>query len=252
MRSLTLLSPPPNDSLTFAPNREGLTIDGWLSGTNPTLDGRALPFKEHDIGRSLAIAPGAKRFYLGSSYSLTAFDDAGTQKWRWQSPNETWAVNASKDGRIVVSADGDGAIRWHRAEDGRELLALQVLPSKGDPAKWDWVLWTPEGFYQATDGANNVLKWVTNHGPDKRGNDASRLGHRQAASTECSTPRSGSARNGACAWCRRHLAGKIRRSSRHRQREAARRGAARPGDRRRQIRRQRGRAQAQLRRRGRS
>ena len=166
MRSLTLLSPPPNDSLTIAPNREGLTIDDWLSGTNPTLNGRALPFKEHDIGRSLAIAPGAKRFYLGSSYSLTAFDDAGTQKWRWQSPNETWAVNASKDGRIVVSADGDGAIRWHRAEDGRELLALQVLPSKGDPAKWDWVLWTPEGFYQATDGANTVLKWVTNHGPD--------------------------------------------------------------------------------------
>ena len=75
-------------------------------------------------------------------------------------------MNASKDGRIVVSADGDGAIRWHRADDGRELLALQVLPNKGDPAKWDWVLWTPEGFYEATPGAEDVLKWVTNHGPD--------------------------------------------------------------------------------------
>ena len=76
-------------------------------------------------------------------------------------------MNVSKDGRIVVAADTDGAVRWHRADDGRELLALQVLPNKGEPAKWDWVLWTPEGFYDATPGAENVLKWVVNHGPDK-------------------------------------------------------------------------------------
>ena len=73
-----------------------------------------------------------------------------------------WAVNASRDGRIVVTADGDGAIHWLRADDGRELLALQVLPNKKD-----WVLWTPEGFYKATAGAQDVLKWVTNHGPER-------------------------------------------------------------------------------------
>ena len=43
VRSLTLSSPPPNDGLTFAPNREGLTIAA--GGTaNPTLNGQALPF----------------------------------------------------------------------------------------------------------------------------------------------------------------------------------------------------------------
>ena len=36
-RSLTLSSPPPNDGLTFMPNREGLTIDGWLNGSSPAL-----------------------------------------------------------------------------------------------------------------------------------------------------------------------------------------------------------------------
>ena len=123
-------SPPPNDGLTFAPNREGLTIDGWRNGTRPDAGRPGASFHTHDIARSLAIAPDAKRFFLGSSYALAAFDDAGAQKWRWQSRNEVWAVNASKDGRVVVSADGDGAIRWHRADDGRELLALQVLPNK--------------------------------------------------------------------------------------------------------------------------
>jgi hypothetical protein len=167
VRSLTLSSPP-NDGLTFAPNREGLSIDGWREGTNPILNGWAIPFARYDIPRSLAIGADAKRFFLGSMYALAAFDDAGAPKWRWQSRNEVWAVNASKDGRVVISADGDGAIRWRRADDGRELLALQVLPNKeSDPAKWDWVLWTPEGFYEATPGAEDVLKRVTNHGPDQ-------------------------------------------------------------------------------------
>ena len=66
LRSLTLSSPPPSDSLTFPPSREGLTIDGWQDGTRPTLGGQDLPF--HDgMARSLAIAPDAKRFFLSSA-----------------------------------------------------------------------------------------------------------------------------------------------------------------------------------------
>jgi len=167
LRSLTLSSQPPNDGLTFAPPREGLMIDGWRNGTSPTLNTRPIPFAPYDIARSVAIAPDAKRFFLGSNFALAAFDDAGTGTWRWPSRNAVWAVNASRDGRIIVTADGDGAIRWHRADDGRELMALQVLPNGKELAKWDWVLWTPEGFYEATPGAEDVLKWVVNHGPDK-------------------------------------------------------------------------------------
>jgi Caspase domain len=149
VRSLTLSSPP-NDGLTFA----------------PTLGVRLVRLQSHDLPRSLVIAQDTARFFVGSMFALTAFDDTGAQKWRWASRNEVWAVNASHDGRVVVTADGDGAIRWRRADDGRELLALQVLPNQNEPSKWDWVLWTPEGFYEATPGAEDVLKWVVNHGPD--------------------------------------------------------------------------------------
>jgi hypothetical protein len=61
----------------------------------------------------------------------------------------------------VVAAYGDGTIRWHRMDDGRELLALYVL---GD--KKNWVVWTPEGFYAATPGAYGVLRWHVNRGVD--------------------------------------------------------------------------------------
>jgi WD40 repeat protein len=160
-QTLTLSSAPPSVDATFAPNREGLAIDGWRNGSGPTLGGQAIPLSRYDRARSLAVAPDAKRFFLGSSFALTAFDHTGKEKWRRPSRGEAWAVNASKDGRLVIAAHGDGAIRWHRADDGSELLALQVLPNKKD-----WVLWTPEGFYEATPGARDVLKWVTTHGPD--------------------------------------------------------------------------------------
>ena len=165
VRSLKLSSPPPNDDLTFAPLREGLKINRWRNETDPTLNGRVLPLGD-ERARSLAIAPDAKHFFLGSNWALRAFDDAGTKIWGHLGQGEVWAVNASEDGRIVVAAYGDGTIRWHRAVDGSELLALQVLPNKGEPANWNWVLWTPEGFYEATPGAQDVLKWVVNHGPD--------------------------------------------------------------------------------------
>ena len=127
----------------------------------PTLDGQAVPIEPYDIARSLAIPSDAKRFFLGSSFGLAAFDDAGAQRWWRPTRGEVWAVNASRDGRIVVTAQGDGAIHWLRADDGRELLTLQVLPNKTD-----WVLVDPGRLLRGDAGAQDVLKWVTNRGPD--------------------------------------------------------------------------------------
>ena len=161
VRSLRLMSSALNHGLTFAPNRQGLAIASWRNGQSPTLAGNPIRIEQYDQSRSLAIARDSKRFFLGSSFALASYDDAGAVKWRRETRAEIWAVNASRSGRIVVAAYGDGTIRWHRADDGRELLALQVLANKTD-----WVLWTPEGFYEATPGAEDVLKWVVNHGPD--------------------------------------------------------------------------------------
>jgi WD40 repeat protein len=161
VRSLRLSGESSDGVPTFAPNREGLSIDGWRDASNPTLGGQTIPTEQYELARSLAIAQDGKRFFLGSSFALAAFDDTGAVKWRRRARSEVWAVNASKDGRIVVAAYGDGTIRWRRADDGTELLALQVFPNKKD-----WVLWTPEGFYEATDGAKDALKWVINRGSD--------------------------------------------------------------------------------------
>ena len=70
-----------------------------------------------------------------------------------------WAVNVAGDGRLVVAAYADGTIRWHRMDNGVELLAFMPLADRQN-----WVAWTPEGFYDATPGAHGVLRWHVNRG----------------------------------------------------------------------------------------
>jgi len=167
-RVQTLSTAPAHDDVTVPPRRDGLAIEGWEAGQHPTVAGKPLPLEPEVWSESLAVAPDAKSFYLGTSYALTAFNATGARKWQGSAATSVaWAVNASQDGRLVVAGYADGTIRWHRADNGTELLALQVLPNKNDVSQWDWVLWTPEGFYQATPGAQDVLRWIVNHGPDQ-------------------------------------------------------------------------------------
>ena len=162
VRSLQLRAQPTTDNRTFPPKREGLDIRDWQGTADPTLAGESLDIGNENMAYSLAIAHDGASFFLGSHFHLTAYDKTGKTRWAKHPRSTVWAVDATNDGRLVVAAEGDGTIRWYRADDGRELLAFQVLSNKKD-----WVLWTPEGFYEATPGAQDVLKWVVNHGPDR-------------------------------------------------------------------------------------
>jgi DNA-binding beta-propeller fold protein YncE len=161
LRALKLVRDPPADHQTMRAKQGGLAIEGWLNGLSPTLDGKPIKLARYERSRSLAIHPDGNRFVLGAEWSLQAIDAKGERLWRRAVPNIVWGVNISGDGRLVVAAYGDGTIRWHHMDDGRELLALFVLADKQN-----WVAWTPEGFYGATAGAFGVLQWQVNRGFD--------------------------------------------------------------------------------------
>ena len=118
---------------------------------------------------SLAVAPDAKSFYLGSSYALTAFDGNGSAKMAKFDSQRRGLGGQCEPGRPPRRR---GLRRRHdplasRGQRRRSCWRSRCCLNKGDPAESDWVLWTPEGFYEATPGAEDVLRWVVNHGPDR-------------------------------------------------------------------------------------
>jgi WD40 repeat protein len=161
LSALKLSNLGPADGRTHPPKQDGLPIEDWFSSNQPKLKGRPIVLFLGERSLGLAIHPDGRRFVLGADWSLRAFDAEGKRLWTGAASGAVWDVNITGDGRLVVAAYGDGAIRWHRMDDGRELLALYVLSDKKN-----WVAWTPEGFYYATDDALGVLKWHVNRGTD--------------------------------------------------------------------------------------
>jgi WD40 repeat protein len=161
LRALKLSGDPPADQRTIPAKQAGLDVRRWRRRLSPTLDGKPIALEPNEGSLSLAIKPDSSRFVLGTYWYLRAFDANGRLIWRRAAPTSVWAVNISGDGRLVIAGYGDGTIRWHRMNDGRELLALYVLADRQN-----WVAWTPEGFYGATAGAFSVLQWQVNRGLD--------------------------------------------------------------------------------------
>lgn len=142
----------------------GLQVTDWQGGAEPRLNGEPLRLDRHERARSLAIAPDGRRLVLGSDWNLRLFEGPGKARWRQPVPGTVWAVNISGDGRFVVAAFADGTVRWHRLDDGREVLALYV-PAGGA----QWVAWTPEGFFDASPGAEHLIGYHLNRGGDQEG-----------------------------------------------------------------------------------
>lgn len=135
----------------------GLDLKHWQNSDQPRLNGRPLALEPYETARSLAIAPDADSFVIGTSWYLRRLDRSGVTDWQVTTPDTAWGVNISADGRLAVAAFGDGTIRWYRYDDGRELLALFVHKET-----LEWVLWTPSGYYDASPGGDRLIGWHLN------------------------------------------------------------------------------------------
>ena len=141
---------------------DGLSITGWKNTYTPKLNNEALKLKDYERSRSLAVAPDGQTFLLGTSWYLRLFDRQGSEKWCVPVPGPAWSVNIPGNGKLACAAYGDGTIRWHRMQDGRELLAF--FPHED---RKRWVLWTPSGYYDASPGAEDLIGWHKNNGRDQ-------------------------------------------------------------------------------------
>ena len=136
----------------------------------PKLNGKPLTLIERQDTTCYAIAPDHQSVIVGTRWYLYRFDRNGKKIWHRVIPGAPRAVNISADGRLAVAGLSDGTIRWYRMKDGRELLAF--LP-RGDGKRW--VLWTPSGYYDASEGGDELIGWHVNNGLDREATLLSRL-----------------------------------------------------------------------------
>ena len=161
-RTVTRDPGPDPDLAAAVTDSKTLKLTDWKDSRSPTLNGANLSLMRDEISRSVALVPGTDRVVLGASWSLRLFDSKGKQIWQRNIPDTVWGVDVSADGKLIVAACDDGTIRWHRVSDGQELLALFIHP---DGQRW--VAWTPQGYYDASAGADDLIGWQVNHGYDK-------------------------------------------------------------------------------------
>ena len=155
--------PQPAAGLT-EPDTTSLKLSDWEGNTAPKLDGKPLGLKLYEGARSVAIAPGADRFVLGTDWWIKAYDKNGKELWSKHGPGVAWGVNIPRNGKFVVAAYGDGTIRWLRLSDGEEVLALFV-----NAQTREWVLWTPQGYYASSVAGDQNIGWQLNKGWEQAG-----------------------------------------------------------------------------------
>ena len=139
----------------------GLSIERWENEYQPSIAGRPVPMAPLELSRAVALLPDDGGLVLGTSRTLRRLDRQGQQRWSVRTGSEVSSVNVSRDGRVVIGAQMDGTIGWWRADDGKPLLTLFVT------IDGKWVLWTPDGYYDAAAGAESLIGWHVNRADGK-------------------------------------------------------------------------------------
>ena len=69
-----------------------------------------------------------------------------------------WAVAVSPDNRLLASAGGDQTVRLWNFKTHELIISLFHHPDG------TWVMWTPQGFYTGSPGADAIVGWRVNMG----------------------------------------------------------------------------------------
>jgi len=98
----------------------------------------------------------------GSNGHLLAYDLTGALVGRFVGhEGAVWSVACSSDGRLLISGGGDQTVRiWNLSS--YELIAT-LLQGRDE----EWVMWTPQGYYAGSPGADKLVGWQINRGPDQ-------------------------------------------------------------------------------------
>jgi WD40 repeat protein len=131
-------------------NRSGKVLTSIIRGTSDGFRHNTYTFATD--GRSLIS---------GGDTQLISYDLQGKELGRFFGhESDIWDVAPSADGRLLVSGSNDQTIRLWNLKT-RELIVTLFHGNDGE-----WVMWTPQGYYTGSPGADKMVGWQINKGPE--------------------------------------------------------------------------------------
>jgi WD40 repeat protein/uncharacterized caspase-like protein len=98
----------------------------------------------------------------GAAGMLAIYDKSGRDLGEFVGhTSQIWAIAISEDNRLLVSGSLDQTVRLWNVQT-RELISSLFHDSDGD-----WIMWTPQGYYTGSPGADRIVGWQVNRGRDK-------------------------------------------------------------------------------------
>ena len=96
---------------------------------------------------------------IGSSFSLKLYTAQGDLVREFSGHlGEVFSVSISRDGRLLASSGDDQTIRLWNPATG-ECLAILFVSSDHE-----WICWTPQGYYSASERGERYIGWHLNQG----------------------------------------------------------------------------------------
>lgn len=119
----------------------------------PRVRGELVALRVGEVSRALSYVGNDGDVVLATSEGLRRLDRTLKTVWEVRTATDVRAVNATPDGRLLVTTMSDGTVRWWRARDGELLLSALIMPD-------GWVLWMPTGHFDASHGVESRIGWL--------------------------------------------------------------------------------------------
>jgi WD40 repeat protein len=144
-------------------NYYNINVTDWQNSISPKINSTPTTFLSgHNRSISVDVSGRTKRVVFGTQSSIYCVSLTGDVLWKTSVQVAAWCVNISDDEKVIIAGLSDGTIRWYSMDDGKLLFSLFLHPDKKR-----WVLWSPEGYFDCSQGADDLIGWHVNQGSDR-------------------------------------------------------------------------------------
>ncbi len=118
--------------------------------------------------RSYTFTPDGETIISGGDAGvLIAYDRSGKPLGNFFGhESEVWALAPSPDGRFLISGSADQTVRLWDLKS-RQLIVTLYAERKPDGTPGEWLMWTPQGYFAGSPGADRLIGWQLNKGLDQ-------------------------------------------------------------------------------------